>query len=165
MSGSHEFTWCIDTGAQVSVMPDHVYRPYFGTLQHPDRQLVGPGDHLLDVKGFTYMKLTSGKTSIREKVRADLLIGMTFRVKTDHKPLVPLFSSKLIDELPIRIQRFRMRLMRFCFDIVHVPGKELYTADTLSRAPLPSTKSPVDDLIFEAEAYVIAGLLTLLASD
>ena len=39
---------------------------------------------------------------------SDLLIGTSFRVETDHKPLVPLFSSKLTDELPIRIQRFRM---------------------------------------------------------
>ena len=37
---------------------------------------------------------------------ADLLVGMTFRVETDHKPLVPLLSTKLIDELPLRIQRF-----------------------------------------------------------
>ncbi|KAL8599835.1 hypothetical protein ACOMHN_038408 [Nucella lapillus] len=96
---------------------------------------------------------------------ADLLIGMTFRVHTDHKPLVPLFSTKLIDELPIRIQRFRMRLMRFCFDITHVPGKELYTADALSRALLELTKSPVDNLIFEADAYVGAIMLTLPASD
>ena len=56
---------------------------------------------------------------------SDLLVGLFFRAETDHKPLVPLFSSKLIDELPIRIQRFRKRLMRYCFDIVHVPGKEL----------------------------------------
>ncbi|KAL8621387.1 hypothetical protein ACOMHN_048187 [Nucella lapillus] len=90
---------------------------------------------------------------------------MTFRVHTDHKPLVPLFSTKLIDELPIRIQRFRMRLMRFCFDIAHIPGKELYTADALSRAPLEPTMSPVDNLIFEADSYVRAIMLTLPASD
>ena len=31
---------------------------------------------------------------------------------------------------------FRMRLVRFTFKIIHVPGKDLTTADTLSRAPL-----------------------------
>ena len=50
---------------------------------------------------------------------ADLLIGMHFRVETD-LPLVPLLSTKLLDELPIRIQRFRMRLMRYSFSIAHV---------------------------------------------
>ena len=59
---------------------------------------------------------------------AEFLIGMRFKVETDHKPLIPLFSTKLIDELPVRIQRFRMRLMRFDFAIAHVPGKLLYTA-------------------------------------
>ena len=35
-----------------------------------------------------------------------------------------------------RILRFRLRLTRFNYAIQHVPGKLLYTADTLSRAPL-----------------------------
>ena len=39
---------------------------------------------------------------------------LVFKVDTDHKPLMPLFPSKLIDELPIRIQRFKMRLIRYC---------------------------------------------------
>lgn len=64
---------------------------------------------------------------------AEFLIGMRFKVETDQKPLIPLFSTKLIDELPVRIQRFRMRLMRFDFAIAHVPGKLLYTADSLPR--------------------------------
>ena len=54
-----------------------------------------------------------------------------------HKPLVPLLSSKGLDELPPLIQRFRMRLFRFQFQISHVPGKDLITADALSRQPLP----------------------------
>ena len=51
----------------------------------------------------------------------DYLVGMRFHIETDHKPLVPLLSSKNLDELPIRIQRFRLRLMRFCYSISHVP--------------------------------------------
>jgi len=72
----------------------------------------------------------------------DYLVGMRFHIETDHKPLVPLLSSKNLDELPIRIQRFRLRLMRFCYSISHVPGKDLVTADTLSRTPvsLPTAK-------------------------
>ena len=95
----------------------------------------------------------------------NLLVGMKFHVQTDHKPLVPLFSTKTIDELPIRIQRFRMRLMRFSFDISHVPGKELCTADALSRAPLPTPETFDDDLTQQSQSYVSAVLLTLPASD
>ena len=105
---------------------------------------------------------------------SDLLIGLKFHVETDHKPLVPLFSTKLIDELPVRIPRFRMRLLRFDFTISHVPGKSLMTADTLSRAPLD--KGPIDsderderhkedELRREAETYVRAILIYLPASD
>ena len=34
---------------------------------------------------------------------SDYLIGLHFNIETDHKPLVPLFSAKLLDELPIRV--------------------------------------------------------------
>ena len=87
---------------------------------------------------------------------ADLLVGMTFRVETDHKPLVPLLSTKLIDELPLRIQRFRMRLLRYNFSMDHVPGKFLYTADALSRAPIDQDPSASEELQSEVECYVNA---------
>ncbi|XP_036001498.1 uncharacterized protein K02A2.6-like [Fundulus heteroclitus] len=67
---------------------------------------------------------------------AEFLIGKDFHIQTDHKPLVPLFGSRTLDELPPRIQRLRMRLMRFSFTISHVAGKEIATADVLSRAPV-----------------------------
>jgi len=71
---------------------------------------------------------------------SDYLIGLHFHIETDHKPLVPLFSSKLLDEMPLRVQRFRMRMMRFSFEISHVPGNRLIIADALSRAPTSESK-------------------------
>ena len=50
-----------------------------------------------------------------------------------------LLGAKHLDSLPPRILRFRLRLERFYYIIEHVPGKQLYTADTLSRAPSLST--------------------------
>ena len=67
---------------------------------------------------------------------ADYILGKEFKIEADHKPLIPLLGSKCLQDLPPRIQRFRMRLMRYSYQIVHVPGKDLTTADTLSRAPL-----------------------------
>ena len=75
---------------------------------------------------------------------SNLRIGLKFHVETDNKPLVPLFSTKLIDKLSVRIQRFRVRLLSFDFTICHVPGKSLMTADTLSRPPLD--KGPIDSV-------------------
>ena len=78
--GVHDHTWCIDTGAQVSVMPVKVFKPAFGQLQAPGRRLLGPGDQPLDVMGFAYIKLTHGHTQIQEKVyiaqTSKLLLGM-----------------------------------------------------------------------------------------
>ena len=47
------------------------------------------------------------------------------QIETDHKPLAPLLSTTHLDDLPPRILRFRLRLMRFDYTISHVPGKLL----------------------------------------
>ena len=61
-------------------------------------------------------------------------MGKSIIAETDHKPLVPLLTTRTLDEVPPRVQRLRMRLMRFHFkDVNHVPGKEMYIADALSR--------------------------------
>ena len=84
----------------------------------------------------------------------DYLIGIHFNVETDHKPLVPLLSTKSLDEMPLRIQRFRLRLMRYHYSISHVAGKELCTADTLSRAPVDIPDSQSQKLQQDVTAYV-----------
>ena len=95
----------------------------------------------------------------------DYLVGLEFHVQTDHKPLVPLFSSKLLDDLPLQIQRFRMRLMRFSFTISHVPGKELSTADALSRAPIANVSSSTELSAEEVDAYVRLAVRCLPATE
>ena len=67
---------------------------------------------------------------------ADYLIGMNFTVETDHKPLIPLLSTKQLNSLPPRVLRFRLRMDRFDFNITHVPGKHLM----YSRHTLPITR-------------------------
>ena len=84
----------------------------------------------------------------------DYLIGLQFHLETDHKPLVPLLSSKNVDEMPLRIQRFRLRLMRYSYFISHVAGKDLCTADTLSRAPLSDPDPLAQQLQQDVQAYV-----------
>lgn len=43
----------------------------------------------------------------------DFLIGRHFAMETDHKPIVSLLGCQALPELPPRIQRFRLRLMRY----------------------------------------------------
>ena len=95
----------------------------------------------------------------------DYLIGLEFHIHTDHKPLVPLFSTKRLEELPVRVQRFRLRMMRYQFTISHIPGKDLVIADMLSRAP-NDTPSSEDNLFNqETSAFVNVVIQSLPASD
>ena len=48
------------------------------------------------------------------------LYGITFTIKTDHKPLIPLFSRKC--QPPPRIERWVTRLMPYKFQLVYQPG-------------------------------------------
>jgi transposase InsO family protein len=65
------------------------------------------------------------------------LVGRKFEVESDHKPLIPLLGIKDLSELPLRIQRFKLRLMRYDYTIFHSPGDTMYIADSLSRASYP----------------------------
>lgn len=65
---------------------------------------------------------------------SEYILGKPFQLETDHKPLVPILGKKSLDSLPPRVLRFRLRLMRFQYDIFHSPGKSLYLADTLHCA-------------------------------
>ena len=61
-----------------------------------------------------------------------------------------------------------MRLTRFDFAIAHVPGKLLYTADSLSRSPQEGKAQKFkswNNLNDEVKCYVNAVLVTLPASD
>ena len=68
----------------------------------------------------------------------DYLVGVQFHTETDHKPLVPLFGKKLLDELPLRVQRFRMRLT---MSLVNISPPQ-----TLCREHLSPTLPPVMSL-------------------
>ena len=94
------------------------------------------------------------------------LVGKAFTLQTDHKPLVTLLSDqKSLDELPPRIQKFRMKLLRFQYFIEYVPGKELVEADALSRSPVGQATWENRCLQEETELSVTQLIASLPASD
>ena len=93
------------------------------------------------------------------------MIGLNFHIWTDHKPLVPLFSTKHLEEMPIRVQRFRLRMMRYNFSISHVPGKQLLIADALSRSPSQNPTEIDESLHQEGNAFIDAVMQGLPATE
>ena len=83
------------------------------------------------------------------------ILRQPFSVETDHKPLVPLLNSKHLDDLPPRVLRFQLRLAKYGYVAHHVPGKYLYAADALSRAPTTHMQVETEEVLQEeVEAYV-----------
>lgn len=86
---------------------------------------------------------------------SDFLLGLpSFTIETDHRPLLALLKTKGLDELPPRIQRFRMRLMRYSYQVMYTAGKNLTTADALSRAPTGSPEKGDQLLESDTRAFV-----------
>ena len=83
------------------------------------------------------------------------IVGLeSFKLLTDHKPLVPLINDRDLDRVPLRCQRLLMRMMRFNPRAEYVKGSTLHVADTLSPHPVdPSTPYDVH-MVSEIEAYV-----------
>lgn len=61
------------------------------------------------------------------------LHGKQVNVESDHKPLEAVFKKGL-HKAPSRLQRMLMRLQSFNLQVSYKPGKDLFIADTLSRA-------------------------------
>ena len=58
------------------------------------------------------------------------------------------------NKMPLRVQHFRVHLMRYQYSISHVASKELCTADTLSRAPVCNSDSQSEQLQQDVTANV-----------
>lgn len=84
------------------------------------------------------------------------LLGSKFEILTDHKPLIVVLASKEINKLSNRLQRFRMRLLKFNYTINYVPGKTFYIPDALSRAPLSDGNKDGDVIHCDSEVYINA---------
>ena len=99
---------------------------------------------------------------------SNYILGKPIVGETDHKPIVPMLMTHCLDQLPPRIQRFRMRLMRFNIqEMIHVPGKNMYTSDTLSRMMTKETASKETSQFDEneTEAFVCSIMDALPVSD
>ena len=138
-----------------------LYDPNKETKINADASSYGIGGVLLQKqdegvwKPVSYMSRALSETEEKECLAftwmcersSDYILRKPIVGETDHKPLVPLLTKYTLEQVPPRIQRFRMRLMRFDIrEMKHVPGKEMHMSDTLSRQfPVSSDEKSMID--------------------
>lgn len=83
------------------------------------------------------------------------LYGRRFIVETDHRPLVSIFKKPL-EKCPLRLQRLRISLQSYEFELRYKPGKFLYISDALSRASHQDKEFEIIENNAEAQVDLIA---------
>ena len=84
----------------------------------------------------------------------DFVYGRPVTIETDHKPLISIVKKSL-NVAPARLQRMLLRLQRYNLKFVYKKGKELYLADTLSRAYPDETPEEAD---FEYDVMTVLSI-------
>ena len=87
--------------------------------------------HKVEIKYHTYEKEALA-IIIEIKTFKNYIYGTKFTIVTDHKPLLWLKTA----DNNARVQKWRIKLSDYEFDIVYKPGKQNANADALSRNPI-----------------------------
>lgn len=78
----------------------------------------------------------------------DFIYGRNFDVQSDHKPIVSIMKKPICKIGSVRLQRIRLKLLKYNINVYYVPGKSIHFADMLSRSSLKST-GKIDNEMFE----------------
>ena len=70
--------------------------------------------------------------------------GRRLCVHTDHQPLATIVKRRL-SEAPKRLQRMLLQLQRYDIEVLYLPGKQMFVADALLRAPIDMDPSDKED--------------------
>lgn len=90
--------------------------------------------------------------------------GINILLETDHKPFLQILQTKALVDLTPRLQRIRLWLARYSYNVVFTSGKDLILADCLSRNLLRGSKPGEDNLSEEIDSYVYYIIVRLSAS-
>jgi hypothetical protein len=84
----------------------------------------------------------------------DFIFGKDFLILTDYKPLVAILGQKNLSEMTNRLQRLRLKLLPYSFNVEYIPGRDHLIPDWLSRCPSEAPTSPADlKLVAEVKTY------------
>ena len=88
-----------------------------------------------------------------------------FIIQTDHKPLIPILNSKDIPSMSPRIQRLRMRLLKYTFEAKWEKGSLLTDVDAFSRAPTERPTKEDEMAEQEVECHIATVIKQIPASE
>ena len=100
-------------------------------------------------KRYAVIEKEALAAALASETFSDYVLGLYFVLETDHKPLTTLLNSSEFS----RILRFRLRLVRYNYQVQYVPGKLQVTAGTLSRAPVGLPEQEDELFVEEVEAF------------
>ena len=75
-----------------------------------------------------------------------------------------LLGQKDLSNMPVRIQRFKMRLMRFLYTVTYVQGVSHKATEALSTAPATTPSAADQEFVHEIESFGEMCASMLLAS-
>lgn len=67
------------------------------------------------------------------------IYGRQININTDHKPLINILNKKISEIPSTRLQRMKIKLLRYQIKIAYIPGKKMHIADLLSRSFMSET--------------------------
>lgn len=73
-------------------------------------------------------------------------------VQTDHKPLIAIMKKPICKIGSVRLQRLKLKLLKYTLNVYYVPGKNIHFADMLSRSDV--NKSESDPEMFDMVHYI-----------
>lgn len=120
---------------------------------------IAMGSRTLHTHERRYSQLDKEATAIMFGVSKfhNYLMGRSFMIVTDHKPLLGIFDPKspIPTVLSPRLMRMALVLTSYSYDITYKPGPQIGHADGLSRWPQPVPEQPepqLCDILLMAEA-------------
>ena len=110
------------------------------------KEIVWLGSRVLSSAESNYSNIEREALGVIEAVKYfhKFIAGRRFTICSDHQPLQFIFNNKSVpDRVSARLQRWAITLRAYDYEVHHVRGEVMYSADTLSRIPRHDSQSLV----------------------
>ena len=140
---------CYDQKTPLFVFSDASKNGLGFVLAHDihQKEIVWLGSRVLSSAESNYSNIEREALGVIEAVKyfhKKFIARRKFTICSDHRPLQFIFNNSSVpDRVSARLQRWTVTLRAYDYEIHHVRGETMYSADTLSRIPRRDSKSLV----------------------